>query len=1052
MIDLTKPQVQKENKFLSWIINKLQYFKNYNSLFYYVLLLVGVSFGFYFLMLVNNQFTTPYSGDFVMQYIPFAYDYYDNWWSFFKTGVFPHWDSNIFLGADAITSDGYYILFSPFFALLLFFPREWIPQMMVFVSVLRMVLAGVFFRLYLKKLGINELLSRFGGIAFMCCGWVAYFQWFNNFLDIAVFLPLILLGIEKVLQDKKPWLLIASLGYLGIDNFFFFPAICIMTFVYSIFRYFQRLKLNNYKNNLLILLMGFLGYVGAVGISLIVFIPGLITGMSDPKIEGTSYLATLLEYWESKDFSNLFAHLFIWDSTGDFKLQASPIIEFFVFPTTCRHISLVNAISGNTFVNEAGSLWVGVPISFFFFPAFINSIRKGKISHIIGVAIFIFVLFTPFSYYLLFGGAKAYSRWTIIFPACMIAYVLSYLNSNYKKISTLDLLLGLGFMTIGILGSGLLAHYFVSNSYNLKYYLPFPWALIGEIVYILCFFFVLLYFYNKPIFSNILLYFCVFESVLVGNFVTVGHSYTSPVTSNGGSYNNALVYDASKKIKDYDSSYYRSYSSLAAQNLSDNNQNINNYNGTAMFNTLYNFYTREFKWWTRMSDWYGGWSASYVEKRQALDYFLNIKYYMVNKNNTIATKSGYENLTNEQLASYINVPLGYEYNSELSNEGVLVFENKNVNKIGFSYNQIYVYEDENANNALSGSGSYALRNDDMFLLRGIMAQSTYDSLNNDIKNDLTFSDTALQPYRADSTYHDISVVDTKNLSLAYGEQYIMRYYKVEDSRNYPINNLKNIILNEKASDRDQILSDNSAQNGDYFITITKEDLNGDVYKNPSSFASLMPFDYFENGTALYLYAPYTPNYNVDVYLLNKDGEVIKFDNHRDDYVTNSLKSMRGFYSDEEIYAVVIYPRYYGRSSFDIYLESYQDYQNKLNTEVSAIQGEYLNSNEFSFETNYDQYKMISLNTPYERGWSVYATQGNETIKLDTFQGQGGFLSFISLKGPATYHAIYRNADMVKVQPITNVTFVLFSVSYIIYLVVSNYKKEKERNKKLRLDA
>lgn len=1045
MIDLTQTSKKTDSKLINWIKNRFQFLKNSKHLFYYVLLLVGVAFGFYFLMLVNNQFTTPYSGDFVMQYIPFAYDYYDNWWSFFTTGVFPHWDTTIFLGADSITSNGYYILFSPFFALLLIFPRSWIPQVMALVSILRMVLAGAFFRCYLKKLNVSELLARLGGLAFMSCGWIAYFQWFNNFLDIAVFLPLILLGIEKVLQDKKPWLLIISLGYLGIDNFFFFPAFIIMTFVYSMFRYFQRLKLNSAKDNLLILLIGFLAYVCAIGISLVIFIPGLVTGMSDPKIEGSNYLTQLLYYFENQDYIRVFSLLFNWRETADWKIQSYPIIELFIPPTTCRHVSLVRAELGNTFVNEAGSLWVTMPILFFFFPAFINSIKKGKISHIIGVCIFIFVLFTPFSYYLLFGGGKAYSRWQIIVPACMIAYVISFLDKN--KVNMTDLVLGLSFVVLGIILSGILAKYYVDNSANLTYFLPFPWMLLVEIVYVLVLFFVLLYFYEKKNFKNILVYFACFEAILIGNFVTFGHGYTNPNSGNGGAYENSFVYDASSKIKNYDDSFYRTYSSLNAQNLSDNNQNMNNYNGTAMFNTLYNFNTRDFKWWTRMSDWYGGWSASYVEKRQTLDYFLNIKYYMVNKSNTIATKIGYENISNDELANLINVPYGYEYNEQLSNDEVFVFENKNVNNIGFSFDNVFCYDVEKAQNALSGSHSYALRNDDMFLKTAIMRKEDYNLLDDDVKDDL--GEPKTQALTLDETnYERVNLVDTRILPSSSGTKFVKRYYQIEDSINYNIKNLKN-IFDEKPLTSSEINDDEANREGNYFITITKEELNGNLYQ--SNWNNCLPFSEDGEKLGIYLDAPYTTNFNVDVYLLGKNGDVIKFDNHRDDYVTNSTKAMRGFYADEDVYAIVIYPRYYGHSNFGLFFETQTNYQNKINSVTKLENQEYINSNYLKFTTDYNKHKIIVLNTPYERGWKVIAHQGDKSYELDTFMGQGGFVSFTSLVGDTSYEVIYKNADMVKVLPITNICVVLWAGSFIAYTFIDEYLKNKKYRKQLRID-
>ena len=127
-----------------------------NSFFYYLLLLITVGFAFFTYALFTEHFTTPFSGDYSQQAYPFYYNFYDDWWTFFKTGKFPFYDSNTFIGADNVFANTYYGLFSPFTFPILFFPRSFIPQAMALLSIAKLVTGGLLFRVYLKYMGCSR--------------------------------------------------------------------------------------------------------------------------------------------------------------------------------------------------------------------------------------------------------------------------------------------------------------------------------------------------------------------------------------------------------------------------------------------------------------------------------------------------------------------------------------------------------------------------------------------------------------------------------------------------------------------------------------------------------------------------------------------------------------------------------------------------------------------------------------------------------------------------------------------------------------------------------
>ena len=157
--------------------------------------------------LFANDFTTLFGGDYTAQQLSFYTNGYDDWWHFLKTGEFRFFDTNTYLGASNIGSNAFYYLFDPFFLPILFWPREFIAQGMAFLTIFKISTAGMFFMWYMQYMGASKKASRLSAFAYAFSGWMAWFLWFNHMTEITIIFPLMLLGVEKVLRTKKPWLL-----------------------------------------------------------------------------------------------------------------------------------------------------------------------------------------------------------------------------------------------------------------------------------------------------------------------------------------------------------------------------------------------------------------------------------------------------------------------------------------------------------------------------------------------------------------------------------------------------------------------------------------------------------------------------------------------------------------------------------------------------------------------------------------------------------------------------------------------------------------------------
>lgn len=123
--------------------------------------------------------------------------------------VFFSW--NTALGGSYIGTFSYYVS-SPFSLLTLLCPNEHMPIAVVFLIALKLGLAGLTFSLLLRRrTGRYDLTT----LAFsLCYALISYnmayamsFMW----LDGVLWLPVLLLGTEDLLEGKRPWVLLGSL-------------------------------------------------------------------------------------------------------------------------------------------------------------------------------------------------------------------------------------------------------------------------------------------------------------------------------------------------------------------------------------------------------------------------------------------------------------------------------------------------------------------------------------------------------------------------------------------------------------------------------------------------------------------------------------------------------------------------------------------------------------------------------------------------------------------------------------------------------------------------
>lgn len=166
--------------------------------------------------------------DMYHQYAPFFSEFQHK----LKTGgsLLYSWDIGMGVNFSALYA---YYLASPINWLLMLCPKNYIIEFMTYSIVLKIGLSGLTFAYYLRK---NCKTSDFGvaffGIFYALSGYMAAYSWNIMWLDCILLFPLIMLGLERLVKEKKCFLYCITLGLSILSNYYISIMICIFMVLY----------------------------------------------------------------------------------------------------------------------------------------------------------------------------------------------------------------------------------------------------------------------------------------------------------------------------------------------------------------------------------------------------------------------------------------------------------------------------------------------------------------------------------------------------------------------------------------------------------------------------------------------------------------------------------------------------------------------------------------------------------------------------------------------------------------------------------------------------
>lgn len=593
-----------------------------------------------------------------MQEMTFIFNNYDDFHEFFRTGDFPNWDQSIFLGIDNIGGNSFYCIFSPFYLIMLIFPRDWLLTIQGLMFVPKLVFAGMFFYWYLgsfKQLSYKT--RRIGALCFAFSGYSFCYLWFH-FLDSVVFLPLIFLGIERVIQKKDPRILLIAFLVNGMTSYFFFVVFMIGGFFYAIFRFLQTIKTRSHDENWAVFGIGFFSFLIGIFLSAFTLIPGITTALNMPRVNSDDkWLNNVLNADSLLDKLKA-VFTYPWSNSQN---QITPLVNFLFMPTGCYYSNLLNV---SWYDNFQASLYATTPMLLLFFVGLIKRLKEKKWGQLLAFSLVLFLIFSPIGFYLFSGFTVGYARYFILPISWMVTFDCFILEER-REIPRTYLDISLVIVLLLSIISGFLVVYEVNNNPG-NYTASTYWDLrlieiVISIAWMVVCYLVLRSLFHKKAFSKASMLLSAIDVIVMAN-VTIFFQGTVDInTMAGGPYNIAEETEIVKLLKDIDDEdFYRIYNTTADRG--DINISLREgYNGLGAFHSVYAFGTQDFLDRSHIPYSYQNWSMGIHNHRENLETFLSTKYYLVPK---VSKPTKPYKIPNQEY----DIPYGYKNVLELTDE------------------------------------------------------------------------------------------------------------------------------------------------------------------------------------------------------------------------------------------------------------------------------------------------------------------------------------------------------------------------------------------------
>lgn len=319
--------------------------KKYKFYFYYTSIFLCCFLITYIAFWVNGK-SNVWQTDGLTQHYP-ALLYIRKWAKELLNNIFvlkqieiPMWDMTFGEGGDFLNA----FSFRPLVWLSLLCPGNYLEIYNWFRMAISMYLAGITFSIYCNRFKKLDLFCLIGAIVYVFSGFsICYAFKSSLFLEMIIFLPLMLLGTEKILQKESKKIFIISVAFLALSYFYTLFMLTVFSVIYALVRYYFTVKQRNFKNLLEIISRYIFPFFLGIAIAAVSLIPNLLLTFSSSRT-GDAASNKIGIVYDFKYYIDLLTSFLDINATGEygyFCLSALALIAiFYLFikrrDITCR--------------------------------------------------------------------------------------------------------------------------------------------------------------------------------------------------------------------------------------------------------------------------------------------------------------------------------------------------------------------------------------------------------------------------------------------------------------------------------------------------------------------------------------------------------------------------------------------------------------------------------------------------------------------------------------------------------------------------------------------
>ena len=362
----------------------------------YTLFFCVIALGIYYLFITNSKVFLRYgfvNNDSFTQRYMFAFEFKRFISNLFSGGQINTWDWSIGLGADGLAFNMASI-FNPFSWILYFTPDKYVDIAFSISSVVKVYLAGAALIPFARKIGFGNVQVVSAGLLYAFCPWILEASLVQpTFLVAPIMLPLILLGIEKILREESPLLFIVSVAYTVAVTFYFAYILGIITLLYYVIR-----RLTEYRS-------------GSIKEAFTRFMKFVLYGATGLLISSVTLLITMMKYSASTSSSST-------EITKILSMQS-------ILRLPVKLVDWISIFGSNSYIGVSAVCLVVLPLILY-------GVFRKKTNSVMAIILFIFVIFPPINSLFNFFSYPS-GRWMFVLAFFIVIAAVECIGEEWSR-------------------------------------------------------------------------------------------------------------------------------------------------------------------------------------------------------------------------------------------------------------------------------------------------------------------------------------------------------------------------------------------------------------------------------------------------------------------------------------------------------------------------------------------------------------------------------------------------------------------------------------------